>query len=106
MLAVPGADLRGITKHLVHRVIAIEHERPQAFPVAARYFAVTAQFQQVDRFAIQVTDAMFGQDRQVLAFEPFAGEQRAIVVEQKAFGAASHGPAARLIGVQYCGGPA
>jgi hypothetical protein len=33
-----------------------------------------------------MTDAMLGQNRQVLALEPFTGEQRAIVIEQKAFG--------------------
>ena len=87
-------------------MIALEHERPQAFPVAARHFAVTAQLQQIDRLAIQMADAMLGEYRQVLALEPFAREQCAIVIEQKAFGAARYRPAAGLIGVQYCGGPA
>ncbi|MNK76064.1 hypothetical protein D3C87_956250 [compost metagenome] len=67
---------------------------------------MTAQFQQIDRLAIEMTDAMFGKNRQVLTLQPFAREQRAIVIEQKAFGAARDGPAAGLIGVQYCGGPA
>ena len=106
MLTGPSANLRGVAEHLIDRVIAIEHERPQAFPVTARHFAVTAQLQQVHRFAVEVADAVLGQDRQVLALEPFTRKQRAIVIEQKAFGAARHGPAARLFGVQYCSGPA
>ncbi|MNM07577.1 hypothetical protein D3C81_176250 [compost metagenome] len=67
---------------------------------------MTAQFQQIDRLAIEMTDAMFGKNRQVLTLQPFARKQCAIVIEQKAFGAARDGPAAGLIGVQYCGGPA
>ena len=106
MLTVPGANLRGIAEHLVHRVIALKHERPQTFPVATRHVAGTAQLQQIHRLTIEMADAVLGENRQVLTLEPFTREQRAIVIEQEAFRAAGHGPAAGLIGVQYCGGPA
>ncbi|MNR52494.1 hypothetical protein D3C85_1723520 [compost metagenome] len=87
-------------------MIALKHERPQTFPAATRHFAGTAQLQQIHRFTIEMTNAMLGKNRQVLTFEPFARKQRAIVIEQEAFRAAGYGPAAGLVGIQYCGGPA
>ena len=65
-----------------------------------------AQLQQEHRLAVEVADAVLAQYVDVLALEPVAGKQRAVVIEQKAFRAARHGPAAGLIGVQYCSGPA
>jgi hypothetical protein len=45
-------------------------------------------------FQLQPANAVFGENRQVLALEPFTREQRAIVIEQEAFRATGHGPAA------------
>ncbi|MNE69395.1 hypothetical protein D3C80_1651150 [compost metagenome] len=106
MLTGPGADLCGVPQHLVQRVVAVEHEGPQPLPVATRHLAGRLEFQQVHRLAVQVTDAVLGENRQALALEPFTREQRAIVIEQKTFGAAGHGPAACYVSVEYRGGPA
>ena len=62
MFAGPRADLRGVTEYFVNGVIAIEHERPQTFPVAARHVAGAAQFEQVHRLAVEMADAVLGED--------------------------------------------
>ena len=47
-----------------------------------------------------MTDTVFAEQRQVLAFEPFPRKHCAIVIAQKSFGAMHHGPTASKLGVK------
>ena len=45
-------DLRGVAQDFVQRVIALQHECPQALPAAARHVGGAVEFQQVHRLAV------------------------------------------------------
>jgi hypothetical protein len=104
MLTGPGADLRGVREHLVHRVIAFEHERPQALPLTARDLAVAAQLQQIHRLAIEMADAMLGQNRRSWRLSHSRGNSAPLSSNRKP--SAAPRPSRRVDRVQYCSGPA
>ncbi len=76
VVTCPDADLAGIAEHAELIEIAVQHELPQRRPGHARQLDRLVQFQHVDRLALPMADPMFGEQREFLALQPFAGNSR------------------------------
>jgi hypothetical protein len=100
VLPRPGADLRRIAKHLEGIGIALQHELAQALPAATGHIERFLQLQQIDGIAIEMTDAMLGQNRQFLFFQPFAGKQHTAAVQQKLLPAMCQHPTSGLLAIE------
>ncbi|MNX96863.1 hypothetical protein D3C86_1292040 [compost metagenome] len=100
VVARPGTDLRRVAEHLEGIGIALQHELTQALPAATGHVERLLHLQQVDGVAVEMTDAMLGQNRQLLFFQPFARKQQAVAVRQKLLAAMHQGPATGLLAVE------
>ncbi len=100
MLADPGADLRGVAEQAKQVRVNLLHELTQPLPARTRHIGGDIQFEEKDRLAIEMTQPLLAEQRQLQTLEPVPRKQNTAVVDQELLPAMHHCPAPRQRGVE------